>query len=258
MKLKFKSRIWHKWSGLLIALPILIVALSAFLMAHRKTLGTEDIKVAAQWLPGYQATPANAPRNEARSMLRTAGGETYLGTLGGLYRLSDDRLVAVEEIGDTQIRGLAEAAWGRVAAARSGIWLETDGKWQRIVKGDAWNAASQPDGSIVVAIRDKGLLASHDGRRWQADPAVTAALAGLPNGADEPIALSKLVFDLHTGRALFGREGEWIWIDLLSAALCLLALTGVYMWWRTKRRKTSARQPAEIDRRGALATRGVP
>lgn len=258
MKLNFKSRVWHKWSGLLIALPILIVALSAFLMAHRKTLGTEDIKVAAQWLPGYQATPANATRNEARSMLRTVGGETYVGTLGGLYRLTGDRLVAVEEIGDTQIRGLAEAAWGRVAAARSGIWLETDGKWQRIVKGDAWNATNQPDGSIVVAIRDKGLLASHDGRRWQADPGVTTALGSLQNDADEPIALSRLVFDLHTGRALFGKEGEWIWIDLLSLALCLLALTGVYMWWRTKRRKAFRQQPSEIDRRGVLAAREVP
>lgn len=258
MKLNFKSRVWHKWSGLLIALPILIVALSAILMAHRKTLGTEDIKVAAQWLPGYQATPANPTRNEARSMLRTASGETYLGTLGGLYRLSGERPVAVEEIGDTQIRGLAEAAWGRVAAARSGIWLQTDGKWQRIVKGDAWSAASQPDGSIVVAIRDKGLLASHDGRRWQADPGVTTALGSLSSGADEPIALSRLVVDLHTGRALFGKEGEWIWIDLVSIALNLLALTGVYMWWRARRRKASRQRQPEVDRRSALPAGSAP
>lgn len=241
MKLNFKSRTWHKWGGLLIALPILVVAITALFISHRKTLGTEEIKVAAHWLPGYQDSSVKSWRNEARCSLHTAAGETYLGTLGGLYRLSGKRLVTVEELGDTQIRGLAEASWGRIAATKSGIWLEQNGNWQHVVKGDAWSASSRSDGSITVALRNKGLLVSIDGQRWQEDAQLNAALANLPGESAEAITLSRLVFDLHSGRALLGKDNEWIWIDLTGLTLCLLALTGVYTWLRNKRRKVMQR-----------------
>lgn len=242
MKLNFTPRSWHTWSSLILALPILIVAVTAIFMAHRKALGTEEIKVAAQWLPGYQAAGTKPWRNEARSSLRTASGETYVGTQGGLYRLSGEQLLPVEELGDTQIRALAETGWGRIAAARNGVWLQENSsgsKWQRVLKGDASSATSQPDGSIVVALRDKGLLASNDGQHWQNDARLATALAGLPNDSGEPVTLSKLVFDLHSGRAFFGKDSEWIWIDIVGLAMSLLALTGVYMWWRGQRRKAA-------------------
>ena len=240
MKLNVTSRSWHTWSSLILSLPILIVALSAIFIAHRKALGTDEVNVAANWLPGYQAANAKAGRNEPRSKLVTAAGDTYVGTLNGLYRLSGGQLTAVEELAGTQIRGLAEAPWGRVAAAKGGIWLEQDGKWQRVQKGDAWSAASQPDGSVIVAIRDKGLLVSRDGQRWQPEAQVAAAIAALPAEA-EPLTLGRLIMDLHTGKALLGKDGEWIWIDLVGLTMSLLALTGVYMWWRGQRRKAALR-----------------
>lgn len=240
MKLNVHSRTWHRWSSLFLALPILIVAVTAIFMSHRKTLGTDELTVAASWLPGYRAASAKNGRNEPRASLITASGETYIGTLGGLYRLAGTQFVAVEELAGTQIRGLAEAPWGRVAAARDGIWLEQNGKWRRVQKGDAWSAASQPGGSVVVAIRDKGLVHSRNGQQWQTDARIAAALTNLPSET-EPVSLARLVMDLHTGKALFGKDGEWIWIDLVGLTLCLLALTGVYMWWRGQRRKATLR-----------------
>lgn len=243
MKLNFKTRSWHAWSGVMLALPILMVALTAVAMSHKKVLGTDDIKLAANWLPGYQGASAMAGRNEPRSSLRSANGETYVGTLGGLYRWSGEQLVVIQEVGDTQIRALAQAPWGRIAAARNGVWLQESGqdsKWRRVLKGDAGSATSQPDGSIIIAVRDKGLLTSTDGQHWQADAGLAAALASLPSAAATPISLSKLLLDLHTGQALFGKEGEWVWIDLVGLALTLLVLTGVYMWWRAQWRKRTA------------------
>jgi len=240
MKLNFRSRSWHSWTSLFIALPILIVALSAIFISHRKALGTDEVNVAANWLPGYQGAAANSGRNEARASLITASGETYVGTLGGLYRLAGEQLVAVEELAGTQIRGLAEAPWGRVAVAKGGIWLEQNGKWQRVLKGDAWSVASRRDG-FVVGIRDRGLLISEDGQHWQADARLATALAILPAAA-EPITLARLIMDLHTGKALFGKEREWIWINLVGLALSLLALTGLYMWWRTQLRRAARRK----------------
>lgn len=240
MKLNFKARSWHTWGSLILALPILIVGASAVFIAHKKALGTDEITVAAKWLPGYGSAEAKAKGIEARAALTTSTGTTYVGTLQGLYRLDGDQLVEVEALANTQVRAIAEAPFGRIAAAKNGIWLETDGQWERTFKGDAWNASPRPDGSVIVAVKDKGLVTSRDGRKWQQDAVLSVALAGAASTqADKPLTLGKLIMDLHTGQAFFGKEGEWIWIDLVGLAMCLLALTGVYMWWRAEKRKAA-------------------
>ncbi|WP_265949482.1 PepSY-associated TM helix domain-containing protein [Dechloromonas sp. A34] len=240
MKLNFKARSWHTWGSLILALPILIVGASAIFIAHKKALGTEEIPVAAKWLPGYRSMGDKAKGIEARAALTTSAGTTYVGSLQGLYRLDGDQLVEVEALANTQVRALAEAPFGRIAAAKSGIWLETNGQWQRTLKGDAWNASARPDGSVIVSLKDKGLMTSTDGRQWQPDALLAVALTSAASTqADKPLTLGKLIMDLHTGQAFFGKDGEWIWIDLVGLAMCLLALTGVYMWWRAEKRKAA-------------------
>lgn len=244
MKTLFKIRTWHIWGGLALLLPVLIVAFSAVYMAHRGLFGGEQLKVSAGWLPGYQLASAKNGGNEARASLTASDGQRYVGTLNGLYRWVGGELVAVPELADTQVRGLAEASWGRVAATRGGIWVQSSGTgepWRRVVKGDAWTAAAQAGGRVEVAVRNTGLLSSSDGAHWAVDTEVAAAVASLPASRDESVSLSKLMFDLHTGRAFFGREGEWIWIDLIGGILALLALTGTYTWGRNKLRKARQR-----------------
>ena len=240
MKLNFKARSWHTWASLILALPILIVGASAVFIAHKKALGTDEVTVNARWLPGYRTPAATAARLEPRATLTTAAGTTWVGTQQGLFRLDGERLVEDETLAGAPVRAIAEAPFGRVLAARSGIWLEQDGQWQRTLKGDAWSAVTRADGSVVVALKDKGLVSSRDGKKWAPDPALTAALAATATQLpDKPLTLGKLIMDLHTGQAFFGKDGEWIWIDLVGLAMCLLALTGVYMWWRAEKRKAA-------------------
>jgi len=242
MKNAFNSRRWHIWISVILSLPILIVGVTTFFIAHKKSLGTDEIRLAAEWLPGYRGEAARAVRNEARVAFSDASGTVWIGTNGGLFRLRDGNLEVVPALAGIPVRGLAEAPWGRVAAAKNGIWVgSADGDWRRAHKGDAWSAAPHRDGAIVVALKDQGLLLSTDGRRWAPDAAIGAALAALPAEAAEPMTLARLMIDLHTGKAFFGKAGEWIWIDLVGFAMCLLALTGVYMWWRGERRKAALR-----------------
>jgi len=240
MKLNFKARSWHTWVSVILSLPIVVVALTAVFIAHKKALGTEEVKVAADWLPGYRMEAGKVPGVEARAALAIAGGRAFVGTQGGLFELREGKLAPVEALGTTQVRALAAAPWGLVAAAKSGIWVERDGAWTRAQKADAWSAAVQPDGRVIVAVKDKGLLASADGRQWRPDATWMDALAALPaEAAPEAMSLHKLVMDLHTGKAFFGKDGEWIWIDLVGLAMSLLGLTGLWMWWRAERRKTA-------------------
>lgn len=240
MKLKFESRTWHTWVSLILALPIFVVAVTAVFIAHKKALATDEVAVAAEWLPGYAGQSSKTPRLEARTSLVTAAGEVYVGTPNGLYRLDGEAMLGIEPLAATQVRALAEVPWGRLAAAKNGVWLEQDGTWKRVLKGDAWGVSARPDGAALVALKDKGLLSSRDGQDWQPETELAAALAAAPaTTAAEPLTLARLVMDLHTGKALFGKEAEWIWIDLVGLAMSLLALTGVYMWWRSQRRRAA-------------------
>jgi hypothetical protein len=240
MKLNLKARSWHTWGSLILALPILIVGASAIFIAHKKALGTDEITVNARWLPGYPAAGGKNAGIEPRAALTTAAGTTYIGTQQGLYKLEGEKLVEIPALANMPVRAIAEAPFGRVAAAKNGIWLEQDGQWTRQLKGDAWSASSRADGGIIVALKDKGLVTSGDGRQWVADAALATALAGAGSTIEEkPITLNKLIMDLHTGQAFFGKEGEWVWIDLVGLAMCLLAMTGVYMWWRAEKRKAA-------------------
>lgn len=240
MKMNLKARSWHTWASLILALPILIVGATAVFIAHKKALDTESVAVDARWLPGYRAEGGKPKGAEVRAAHTSVAGVTHVGTQEGLYRLEGDALVEVPALANMPVRALADGRFGLVAAARNGIWLEKGGEWRRVMKGDAWNASSRADGSVVVTLKDKGVVVSNDGTRWGADPLLTPALAGLAVGqVDKPLTLGKLVMDLHTGQAFFGKEAEWIWIDLVGIAMCLLALTGVYMWWRVEKRKAA-------------------
>lgn len=243
MKISFESRKWHLWVSLILALPIVIVAVTAVFIAHHKALDLRAIPVAAGWLPGYSSAAAHKARLEPRASLLSSAGVHWVGTNDGLYRVDQGRLVMVDLLAGTPVRALVEAPWGLVAATRTGLWVGRDGNWLRTHKGDAWNASVRADGAVAAAVKDEGLLVSVDGRAWQSDPELTPVLAAsLAEGEIEVITLSKLVMDLHTGKALVGKDWEWIWIDLVGLAMTLLALTGVYMWWRGERRKAALAQ----------------
>jgi len=240
MKPGIKARSWHTWASILLAVPILIVGATAVFIAHKKALGTEEIRVDAKWLPGYRAAAFKAAKAEPRAVLVTLQGETLIGTQDGLFRLEGANPVVVDVFAGTPVRALVESGFGRVAAARNGIWLENAGRWEQVKRGDAWNASVRADGSVVVAMKDVELLVSGDGRTWAPDPLLSEVLAAIGERMnDKPLTLNKLVMDLHTGQAFFGKAAEWIWIDAIGIAMCLLALTGVYMWWRAERRKAA-------------------
>lgn len=236
---KFNSRTWHKWLGVVLALPMLIVAVTAIFLSHKASLQLNDIQVNAAWLPGYSAAAMQAARMDMRSGIVARSGTQYIGTKTGLYRIEDGRAVAVEALAGKEVRSLAETPHGLIAATRQGLWRETRDGWQQVLRGDAWQVSAAANGTLDAVFRKDGLKRSKDGgATWQAEPGAMQALASVPMlHQPEKITLSTLMFDLHTGEAFLGKDWEWIWIDLVGAVMAFLALTGIYMWWRGERRK---------------------
>jgi hypothetical protein len=242
MTLNCSLRNWHTWLGVTLSLPVIVVGLTAILMAHGQELGFRNIQHQLRWLPGYQqeTNPQIKMSDlEIRATLTTHDGRYLLGTRYGLYQLKNEQLSPVEGLSAVDIRSIRETSNGLILASRNGVWRSIGSQWKKIYKGDAWEVEVQPNQTIRIATRAKGLLETVDnGKHWKPLHALNTMPAVLNAKAQaEEMNLGKLVFDLHTGRALLGKDSAWIWIDLIGFSLILSVLSGLFLWRETRKQQ---------------------
>lgn len=238
MKINFNSRTWHFWISAVLAVPILIVSVTAVFIAHDKSLGLKDIPVAAHWLPGYAPAGGKDARGvELRAALVARDGSTWLGVKGGLVHAAEGGSRIVESFSGEEVRGLAESAAGILVATKKGVWLGDGERWQTVLAGESWSVGGDGGTRVQAVLKDRGLFESADGGRTWAAGSAMAALVALPEPPAEDMTLAKLVMDLHTGRALLGKNAMWLWIDAIGLVMAFLAATGIYLWWRGLRRR---------------------
>ncbi|MFQ5582587.1 MAG: hypothetical protein ACE5F3_08200 [Mariprofundaceae bacterium] len=224
----------HIWVGLGILLPVLIVSITAILLAHKKELGLEEIPLSYPWLPGY-VTTSQKHDLEIKATLHVNNG-LLLGTKFGLYLWRDGTLTPIEAFNGKDIRSIVAWAGGVMVAAKQGVWAQVHGQWLQIYSGDAHGIAVDDSGWFYLAAHKKGLLFSDDGgRTWRAAETTNEKLLKMRPAEPETIDLKKLIKDLHTGQAFVGRPSEWMWIDALSGLLVISSILGFYVWWRKRR-----------------------
>ncbi len=240
MKLQFNSRKWHAWISFALALPILLVSITAIFIAHGQKLGFRDIKVDASWLPGYSAAPA---QREVRATLATEDG-FWIGTQVGLYLQSETGIREIGQFSAQEIRALLRTDTQVFVLTVQGLFTQRGEQWHKVLRGPVTSAYA--DGNSVYALtRDNGLQVSSDGgASWGAMGAARAALAQLPALGAEPakIMLARVIRDLHTGEAIVGHDAEWIWNDAIGGTMTFLGITGIYLWWRGQRRMVFRRR----------------
>lgn len=240
MKISFNSRKWHAWLSFAISIPILIVAISAIFIAHGQALGFRDIKVNASWLPGY-AREEN--KREVRAVLSTAD-TLWIGTQAGLLQKTAMGVQPVAAFEGQEIRGLLPTSAGVVVLTTQGLFAERDHQWTKISRGQVVNAYAD-NGALFAVFRGKSLQMSGDGgASWQPIAEAQVVLADLPPlpGPSSSMMLARVIRDLHTGEALLGHDGEWIWNDIVGGTMTFLAFTGVYLWWRGQRKLVFSRR----------------
>ena len=234
MKLQYNNRKWHAWISFAISLSILLVAITAILIAHGQKLGFRDIKVDASWLPGYSSATA---QREVRATL-TAPDALWIGTLSGLFVQSVGSVREIDAFSGQEIRALLRTENTVFALTTQGLFAQRGDQWQRLSRGPVSSAYA--DGSSVYMMsRDKGLQVSDDeGASWKPAAAALAALEQLPPLGPQPakMVLARVIRDLHTGEALLGHDGEWIWNDIVGGTMAFLGVSGLFLWWRGQRR----------------------
>ncbi len=219
----FNTRVLHNWISVALVLPLFIVGMSTFFMSHDKALG--------QAIIGYTNEAI-----EIKDLLKTSDGHTFLATKNGVYQAIDNKFIAINAL-SSEIRVLEQLNDGRLlAAGKYGLWLhDLEGSWQKLHNADIHGLQILPKDWYLVTKEQGVLLSSDQGLSWQQEPKMTQLLSSM--ATKRSLQLGKLMKDLHTGKAIMGKEYEWIWADILALVLVMLALTGIYMWWKSQKRK---------------------
>jgi hypothetical protein len=166
------------------------------------------------------------------------GSEHWIGTALGVFTLRGNRLAPIDGAPKDEIRGIAAAGDGVLLAGRKGLWRLEGGKAAHVYRGDCWQVGAV-QGSYGAACKDAGgLLVSTDGKHWQQRSIELPA--SVPAHATGGKPLSRVILDVHTGKLFFGKQYEWIWIDLLGLACVGLGITGLTMWMRGRRQRANA------------------
>jgi hypothetical protein len=234
---------WHRLLGIVSAVIVIATTVTGLLLNHSHDLNLsrqhlESAAINARY--GHVATPLTAAFKLNHGWISQAGAHVYrdgsefyrrdsplrgVRLLGStLYILFSDRLVifdralkVVDEFG--ALDGL-ELPLTQLAALPDSIVLETaaghlmqldivSATWQPVTFDEAppWVAPRTPPPALVAAI--------------------TAKLGG------DGVSYERVLQDLHSGR-FFGLAGTVI-VDAAAVVLLLLALSGVYLWFKLKR-----------------------
>ncbi|AOY02055.1 PepSY domain-containing protein [Jeongeupia sp. USM3] len=230
-------RRWHMWAGVVLALPFLAICVTALLLSHSKTLGLKKLAAPTAWFPGYAIE-----RPEARSVLELADGGLLVGGKHGLWLIRGSRAEPVLTANRIEVFQLLAAPQGVFAATSAGLYRQDRNGWAVVLAGNVTQLSRLADGRLLAGEAGKP-QASDDGIRWVPDDAIAARLAALPK-VDPPISLARLLFDIHTGKALLGNDAKWLWIDACALVMLVLTLSGSWLWMRGRRRRVRLAQAA--------------
>lgn len=253
-------REWHRRFGLFAFLFMGWLGFSGILLNEASNLELNSRPVSWPWLMsiyGLEATPPASGFGAAGHWLAVAGGkpaldgrriETTLSSPLGLVASGDVLYVAQSEslvlLGDDgqRIDELRMPPLPIASIRRIGL------------------IADRP-GSIAIQGSDTAYESEDKGENWKAVPATevtwssrqplpTAVRASLLELSQPSVSLQQILVDTHSGR-LFGRYGS-LFVDLVGALALALAVSGVWMTWRTSQaRRKQAQSHAAAGARKA-------
>ncbi|WP_290525627.1 PepSY-associated TM helix domain-containing protein [Alcanivorax sp.] len=231
-------RRWHRWLGLLVAMPVLVLSVTGILLNH-----VESLDWASEPLPPTLARSYGVPIPE---QINGSPVDGHWYAQAGERLFVDGRAVAACS---SPFQG-AVAVQGLIVAGCGGELLLLQG--EQLV--ERLRPAQGVPAFTRLGVAAGALILETDNRLLQFDPDRLGS-AGAPSGdwqpapltpvpstilsdlqaASVPAALNwqRLLQDLHAGR-LFGRVGQWL-MDLAALVLVVLALTGALVWARSRR-----------------------
>jgi hypothetical protein len=220
-----KYRDIHLWTGLILLIPISVIATTGFLWNHEKSLGIKQtIK------PKAQAGHANP-----KQLKSAASTESPLRLHSGLWQEQAATMDAAILV--------ARETWGADVAIER-IELKHEQELGLIVKMKVPENANLSPEEIVWS-PDYGIVETKGEKKGK--------------GVKAETDWAKLVHDLHTGK-FFSKNWGFLWSDSGALAIVCLSLTGVvlYVLPFLKKRHNRKKRDALTTDRNVTAERSLP
>lgn len=232
---------WHLWSGLIFTIPILLVALTAILIAHEKKLGTKEIAISAGWLPGYSSEENIKHYLDDVKDIEIVGNKTYYASKLGVVIVENQTISILKNTEGYEVRDLIFVGDSLWIASKEGLFVSTKNTAKFLKKGD-FHGINLIDNKLYALEGKHGFhISSDNGNTWiNSKISETISKEKMQSFSTsieksdylEKLTLEKLALDIHTGKAFFGNGSMWIWIDLIAISLLFMIFTGTWMWYK--------------------------
>jgi hypothetical protein len=238
----------HRYGGIVSAVLIILVCSSGLLLNHSDDLRLNRKTVSADWLLDWYGIEMPAATNYAfNDRFGTQLGETlYLDALPvpGTYTTLKGIAVTNELIVIATIDQL-------IVLTKNGEIVEAPGALHGIPSPihRIGIRTTESDTQVVLDAGDKIWLGDAELLNWAvvntARNIAWSSSTTTPAAIEQAIAehyrgigltLEQLILDIHSGRFL-GRAGPWL-ADAIALLFIMLALSGIWMWFRTRRTTT--------------------
>lgn len=229
MKLKKWLRDWHIWLGVAFAIPLLIVGITTIVLAHQHTLKLENYYISSKYFPGYW-NENNETKNEIKAFFKDSHGNEYFGYKYGLSVKTNNTYTKIDFFNRYEIRKINIYHNKLIVATKQGLFYEEDKSFKQLFKEEIWDMFLEE--KQVHIITKVGLFTCDN--QFQACDKIELKESIEPL---KEVSIKKLNFDLHTGKALFGKSFEWIWQDILALCILFFVVSGFYLWYKRKNNK---------------------
>lgn len=249
MKKKYSSRKWHNWVGIAICIPTIIVGITAILISFEDSYKYTDREpqINVSWIPAYSSMQVESQVDKKINRIRASytqdRSKRFYGTSYGLFLASDSIVKTFSDLYGVEINCLIRKDSTLLIGSEKGLYsLKLDGEnLVLLFKKDIHSIELVNDSLICISDSRKLYYTLDNGKTWLIDSAFKKLAIIKPAGNKKSkaklIPLHTLIKDIHTGKAIFGKTFEPIWIMLVGFGFTLLGFTGFYMWYDKKRKK---------------------
>ncbi len=234
------ARRWHRWLGVIAAIPVLWLCVSGLILNHADHLGLHDQEVKNEWvLRHYRQLPDGEPVG-----LRI--GDRLVWGWGGMVFLDEKLLELPGELkGAVAVRGYLAVATDEAVGVFDGMdEMEIQLDDLSLPEGGVVSV-SESDDHLMVLSEGGWVRMSEEFLDYESDhlfQAKVVSLRGLDDAGVEvaekvvqsrgAMPLSRVILDAHSGR-LFGWPG-WLMTDLTAVSLIVLTLLGLRLFPKRK------------------------
>ena len=240
-------RTWHKRAGLFAFIFMGWLGASGVLINQSADWGYDTVRIDWTWVMSLYSLKPSPPRSGFASDGHWIAATPESTVMDGKALPDHVANPVGVAVGGTPEAPLMFVAGGDKLLLYTPEGARVDELSGYVLPVEEIRRIGQVEGSDQVAIQDLDVYATVDGLDWTPLPegarvqwSVPAALDNGQRAAMEAfsrptVSLEHVLVDAHSGR-LFGRFGAYL-INAVGIAAMLLSISGVWMMWRTRKRR---------------------